>query len=59
MNVDVKNSTAQAQRYTVQYKDSNGKLHVETFDLTASETKTFKGVDADSWKVIKVAPVTS
>lgn len=59
MVAEVKNSTSQAQQYTVQYEDTNGKLHVETFDLSVAGTKEFKDVKADTWKAIKVAPVTT
>ena len=58
MDVEVKNSSAEAQQYTIQYEDTDGKLHVETFDLPVAGTKTFTKVKADTWKVIKVGPVS-
>jgi hypothetical protein len=59
VDVEVKNTSAQTQRYTVQYEDTKGKMHVETFDLATSVTKEFKHVKVDSWKVLKVETVAS
>lgn len=58
MDVEVKNSSSQTQRYTVQYEDTSGKTFVETFDLAPSLEKEFKNVKVDSWKVLKVESVT-
>ena len=59
MDVEVKNSSQETQQYTVQYEDIDGKLHVETFNLSVSGTKSFSKVKEGSCKVIKVAPVTA
>ncbi len=59
MDVEVKNSSNQTQRYTVQYEDTNGKTFVETFELATSQEKDFKNVKAGTWKVLKVETVES
>ncbi len=55
----ITNDSTEAQQYTVQYEKTDGKLYVETFNLGTKQEKTIKDVKVDTWKLIKVAPVSS